>query len=128
MVYSEMQQTPVPKPVVWIGPARRELKDLPREVQRAMGTALWFAQQGSIHPAASPMRGNLAGVFEVREDFDRSTYRLMYVAKLGSVVYVLCAFQKKAKSGIATPKHLLNRVEERLRQAREHHEHYGGSS
>lgn len=92
-----------------------------------MGIALWFAQQGSTHPAASPMKGSLAGVFEIREDLDRSTYRLMYLAKLGSVVYVLCAFQKKARSGIATPKHLLDRVEERLRQARKLHERHGGS-
>ncbi len=122
-----MQETPAPKPVVWIGPARRELKDLPREVQRTMGIALWFAQQGSTHPAASPMKGKLAGVIEVREDYDRSTYRLMYLAKLGGVVYVLCAFQKKAKSGSATPKPLLDLVAERLRQARKLHQQHGGS-
>jgi phage-related protein len=92
-----------------------------------MGIALWFAQLGSAHPAAAPMKGNLAGVIEVREDSNRSTYRLMYVAKLGGVVYVLCAFQKKATSGIATPKSLLDRVAERLRQARKLHEQTGGS-
>jgi phage-related protein len=49
-----------------------------------MGVALWFAQQGRIHPAASRMKGKqFAGVIEVREYFDRNTYRLMYVAKLG---------------------------------------------
>lgn len=118
-----MQQQIHPlKPIVWVGPARRELKDLPRDVQRTIGVALWFAQKGSAHPAAAPMRGNLAGVIEVRADSHRSTYRLMYLAKLGSVVYVLCAFQKKATSGIATPKPILNRVAERLRQARKLHD------
>ena len=87
-----------------------------------MGVALWFAQQGQIHPAASPMRGRLAGVLEVREDFDRSTYRLMYVAKLGGVIFVLAAFQKKSRSGIATPRFMLDRIADRLRQAREIHE------
>ena len=100
-----MQQTPAPKPVIWVGPARRELKDLPREVQRTMGIALWFAQQGATHPAASPRKGRLAG----------------------GVIYVLCAFRKKAKSGVATPKLLLDRVAERLRQARRLHEETGGS-
>ena len=123
-----MEETRAPKPLVWIGPARSEVKDLPREVGRTMGVALWFAQQGSMHPTASPMKGNLAGVVEVRADDDRSTYRLMYVTKLGGAVYVLSAFQKKAKSGVATPKHLLDRVEERLRQARTLHEERGGSS
>jgi phage-related protein len=117
-----LQQTSPPKPLVWVGPARHELKDLPRQVQRTMGIALWFAQNGAAHPAAAPMQGGLAGVIEVRADSDRSTYRLMYLAKLGSVVYVLCAFQKKATSGIATPRPLLNRVAERLRQARKLHQ------
>ena len=73
------------------------------------------------------MKGNLAGVIEIRADYDRSTYRLMYLAKLGGIVYVLCAFQKKATSGIATPKPLLSRVAERLCQARKLHEQNGGS-
>jgi len=44
---------------------------MPREVQRTMGIALWFAQLGALHPVASPMQGKrFAGVMEVREDFD----------------------------------------------------------
>ena len=121
-----MDQPTRPEPVIWVGPARRELKALPREVQRTMGIALWFAQQGRIHPAASLMKGaRFGGVIEVREDFDRSTYRLMYVAKLGEVIYALCAFRKKATKGIPTPRHLLDRVAERLRQAHEIHKQRG---
>lgn len=86
-----------------------------------MGIALWFAQQGEVHPASTPMRGPLSGVIEVREDFDRSTYRLMYVAKLGMAIYVLAAFQKKATRGVATPQFMLDRIADRLRQARAIH-------
>ena len=94
-----------------------------------MGIALWFAQLGSLHPIATPMQGRqFAGVIEIREDHDRSTYRLMYIAKLGDVIYVLCAFQKKATKGAATPRHLLARVEGRLRRARDIHQHQGGLS
>lgn len=82
-----------------------------------MGVALWFAQQGLLHPLAKPMKGRLAGVTEIREDYDRGTYRVMYTAKLGDTLYVLCAFQKKAVRGVATPQPLLDRVEARLRQA-----------
>ena len=64
------------------------------------------------------MQGTLRGVIEVREDHDRSTYRLMYVAKLGEAIYVLGAFQKKATQGTATPRHLIDRIRERLKQAR----------
>lgn len=93
-----------------------------------MGIALWFAQQGRTHPTARPMKGQFASVIEIREDFEQNTYRLMYVAKLGGVIYVLCAFQKKATKGIATPKHVLDRVLERLKQARAIHGHHGAES
>ena len=52
----------------------------------------------------------------------------MYVAKLGGVIYVLCAFQKKATKGVATSKHVLERVLERLKQARAIHGHHGAES
>ena len=124
-----MDQARPPKPVIWVGSARDELKALPRDVQRTMGIALWFAQLGSLHPAAKPMKGrHFAGVIEIREDYDRSTYRLIYLAKLGDVIYALCAFQKKATTGIGTPRHLLARVEERLRRARSIHEQQGRPS
>ncbi|MCX5733329.1 MAG: type II toxin-antitoxin system RelE/ParE family toxin [candidate division NC10 bacterium] len=123
-----MNQPVRAKPVIWVGPSRGELQDLPREVRRTMGIALWFAQQGRTHPTARQMKGQLANVIEIREDFDRNTYRLMYVAKLGEVIYVLYAFQKKATKGIATSKHVLDRVLDRLRQARAIHGRHGAES
>jgi len=84
-----------------------------------MGIALFYAQMGGVHPAVRPMKGPaLAGVMEIVEDFDRSTYRAMYTTKLGDVVYVLCAFQKKSTRGIRTPQHLVAVIVERLKQAR----------
>lgn len=107
------------KPVIWVGPSRHELKSLPREVQRAMGIALWQAQRGRVDPSARLMRGaRLHGVIEVRDDFDRRTYRLMYTTTFDEAIYALCAFPKKATSGIKTPKRLLALVEKRLRDAR----------
>lgn len=87
-----------------------------------MGLALWQAQCGGIDQSAWAMRGSrLRGVIEVRDDFDRRTYRLMYTVTFDEAVYVLCAFQKKATSGIKTPKRLLALVEKRLRAARALH-------
>ena len=108
------------KPVIWVGPSRHELKSLPREVQRAMGIiALSQAQRGRVDPSARLMRGaRLRGVIEVRDDFDRRTYRLMYTTTFDEAIYALCAFPKKATSGIKTPKRLLALVEKRLRDAR----------
>ena len=45
----------------------------------------------------------------------------MYTTKLGDVVYVLCAFQKKSTHGIRTPQRLAAMIVERLKQARALH-------
>jgi len=45
--------------------------------------------------------------------------------KFQGVVYVLHAFQKKSKKGIATPQSHIQLIEQRLKKAREYHEtHY----
>ena len=41
--------------------------------------------------------------------------------KLEDVVYVLHAFQKKSKRGIATPKQDIELIEARLKRAKEHY-------
>ena len=102
---------------------------MPTPVRRLMGAALHWAQAAGIapggirqlglHPAARRMKGDLSGVVEVRDDFDGETYRAMYTASLGETIYVLHAFQKKAKFGIATPARDLNLIRARLQAARE---------
>jgi phage-related protein len=62
-----------------------------------------------------------AGVVEIVDDCDGDTYRAVYTVKFAGVVYVLHAFQKKAKSGIATPKADINSIVTRLRVAERHY-------
>ena len=64
-------------------------------------------------------KGRLREVTEVVAPCDDGTYRLMYTARLGDVIYVLHAFQKKAHSGVTTPKHELDLVARRLHLAKE---------
>jgi phage-related protein len=74
---------------------------------------------------ATPLRGyHGAGVLEVVEDHDRETYRAVYTVRFQGVVYALHAFQKKAKKGIATPKHELDVVDARLKAAEEDYEEH----
>jgi phage-related protein len=75
----------------------------------------------------SRMKGNLRDVIEIAVDDDSGdrTYRTTCTIKIGQVVYVLHAFQKKATSGISTPKRELDLIEQRLKTARKHYEeHY----
>jgi hypothetical protein len=43
---------------------------------------------------------------------------MMVAAQLGASVWVLCAYEKKARRGIRTPASLIARVERRLAEAR----------
>jgi phage-related protein len=87
-----------------------------------MGYALYRSQCGEKHPDAKPLKGfKGAGVLEVVEDFDGDTYRAVYTVKFEGVVYVIHAFQKKSKQGIATPKQDIELIEARLKRAKEHY-------
>lgn len=81
------------KPVVWLGDSLRALKSFPSAVQDEVGYALFLAQRGEKHLAAKPMKG------------------------LGAGAYVLHAFQKKAKHGVATPQTEIDLIKRRLKQA-----------
>lgn len=106
------------KEVVWIGSSRRDLNDLPEEVQDEAGFVLDRVQRGRYHPSIRPLKG-LPGVQEIRVNFDTDTYRLVYVLNLGDAVYVLHSFQKKSKGGIATPKREMDVIRARLKHAKE---------
>lgn len=121
--------TDPPKTLVWMGSSRRDLAALPEDVRRQLGIALFWAQKGGTHPNAKPMSGpQLRGVTEVVADHVGDTYRAMYTTRIGEVVYVLHAFQKKSKRGIATPKAEIDLIVKRLKDAREHHKQHGTSA
>jgi phage-related protein len=113
------------KPVEWVGSARDDLKAFPGDVVREIGHALYVAQIGGKHPSAKPLTGDKefkgAGVLEIVEDHDGSAYRAVYTVKFAGAIYVLHAFQKKSKRGIATPKSDIELIKRRLGAAREHH-------
>jgi phage-related protein len=112
--------------LVWIASSLEDLRGFPGEVRQAMGFALYEAQRGGKHPSAKPLKGfRGAGVVEVIEDHDGNAYRTVYTVSLGAVVYVLHAFQKKSKTGIATPKPELDLIRQRLVRARQINESRG---
>lgn len=114
-----------PKPVRWIGSSRDDLRAFPEGVRLRVGGALWEAQLGGKAAWAKPLRGfGGAGVLEVVDDHDGDTYRAVYTVRFAGVVYVLHAFQKKSKRGIATPKHEIALIEQRLKRAREDHDQW----
>ena len=113
-----MIELPSPKPVIWIGPSRRDFRALPGEVKSRMGYALYVAQLGGKHRDAKPLKGfGGAGVVEIVADHQGDTFRAVYTVRFAAAVYVLHVFQKKAKRGRATPKFEMKLIEQRLRDA-----------
>ncbi len=68
------------------------------------------------------MKGLSSGVLEVVSRHDGDTYRAVYTVRFKAAVYVLHAFQKKAKRGLATPKREIELIERRLGVAEQHYE------
>jgi phage-related protein len=106
------------RPVIWVGTSKKELKSFPQVVRRDIGQALYTAQAGGVDPAARPLKGfKGAKVIEIVSLYRTDTFRMVYTVKLGEVVFVLHAFQKKSKTGIKTPRQDINLIYQRLAQA-----------
>ena len=115
------------KPVEWVGSSKEDLKKFPAVVQDRVGFALYQAQIGLKHRYAKPLKGLGPHVLEVVSRHDGDTFRAVYTVRFKLAVYVLHAFQKKAKRDIATPKQEINLVKRRLRRAEQHYKDvYGG--
>jgi phage-related protein len=118
----------LPKPVRWVGSSKEDLRSFPQDVRLRIGGALWEAQLGSKAPYAKPLKGfGGAGVLEIVDDFDGDTFRAVYTVRFAGAVYVLHAFQKKSKRGVATPRAELELIGQRLRRAKEDYEQWSKS-
>ena len=108
------------KPIKWVSSAKRDLNAMPEDVKDVFGHAIDLAQAGGKHQDAKAMTGfGSAGVLEVVEDHQGDTYRAVYTVKFAGWVYVLHCFQKKSKSGIATPKPDMDLINIRLKAAKQ---------
>lgn len=118
--------TPPLTPVLWIGSSLEDLRDCPEAVKDAMGKGLLEAQLGHFPTIGKRLKGQLKGLVELVSDIDGGTYRGVYTAKLAGAIYVLHVFQKKSKHGIATPRHEVDLILERLKRAKaDHTERFG---
>ena len=108
---SDEPAEPKPKIVRWLGSTKGDVSNFPDGVKNEIGQTLWEIQCGDTPANTKQLHGNLREVREIVIDDDGQTYRTMYTAKLGNYVYVLDAFLKKAKKGIATSRIDLDRIE-----------------
>ena len=112
-------ETPVLRPVVWMGNSKKKLLGFPVEAQKLIGDELQYIQFGAMPKDAKPFKGIGSGVFEIAIQYDTDAFRTVVAAQLGKKIYVLHAFQKKSKRGIATPKHDVDLIKQRYMEAKE---------
>ena len=104
--------------LVWLRSTRKDLRQLPADVQEVFAYALQLALEGGKHPDAKPLTGfRGAGVLEVVEDYETNTFRAVYTVRFRSAVYVLHVFQKKSRHGRETARQDIDLIKQRLREA-----------
>ncbi len=105
------------RPLAWVGTSRKDYAEFPPQIRSSFGYRLYLAQLGEHPPAAKPLKEIGGGVLELIGDFDGDTFRAVYTVRFKEAVYVLHAFKKKSKRGIATPKAEMDLVRQRLKAA-----------
>ena len=106
------------KEVRWIGSSLDDLREMPDKVRKVVGYSLDGVQKGEYGSNIKPLTG-LSGVYEIRADFDTDTYRAVYAINIGDFIYVLHVFKKKSPKGKKTPKPDMDKIDSRLKLARE---------
>ena len=106
------------KKLTWLADTRANVRAFPSDVRDGIGYALYVAQVGGTNVKAKPLHGLGSGVMEISIRDESGTYRAVYTVSIGDSVYVVHAFQKKSKAGIATPRSEMDIIRKRLRQLR----------
>lgn len=108
------------KDIYYVGTVRERILEFPPAVRDEIYYALEQALEGGKANNVKPLVGfKGASVLEIVESFDGNAYRAVYTVRFKNAIYVLHAFMKKSKSGIATPRNEIAMIERRLRLAQD---------
>ena len=102
-----------------MGNAKRNIQAFPKGAQKTIGDELQLIQFGGMPRNAKPFKGVGSGVFEIALRHDSGAYRTVLAVQLGRNIYVLHAFRKKSKIGVATPKPDVDLIRQRYKEAKE---------
>jgi phage-related protein len=100
------------KPLKWIGTSREALQEFSDTARQQAGYQLYRVQAGLEPSDWKPMVGVESGLREIRIHAG-GEFRVIYVASFNEAVYVLHAFQKKARK---TPRKDLDLAKARFRE------------
>ena len=103
----------------WLGSTKETVSAFPIAAKLMIGFGLRLVQNGQTPEFAAPLRDMGSGVFELKVDSGKDTYRIVYIAKLPPGIFVLHAFMKKSKTGRAIPREIKSTILSRLSTARQ---------
>jgi phage-related protein len=118
-------EAPVLRPLVWMGDSKRNIRAFPEGARKLVGDELQLIQFGGMPKDAKPFKGVGSGVIEIALRYEGDAFRTVVAVQLGETIYVLHAFQKKSKRGIATPKQDVELIKQRYAEAKERVKHEG---
>src|SRR5882672_2207919 len=82
----------------WEGDAKEVLSAFPKPVKLSLGYSLRRLQNGEFPACESRSMPSIGkGVWELKESDERAWYRVVYLSKIGDVIYVLHCFEKKSR-------------------------------
>ena len=91
----------IQKPVLWVGPAKRDLMKMPEKVVTNFGYAIYQAQLGTHPDIGKPLKGfSGTEVIELVQNHRSDTFRAVYTVRFSDAIVVLHAFQKKSTKGL----------------------------
>ena len=105
--------------ISWLNGALKDFRAFPLAAQQKAARGLTQIAEGYTPEIAKPMNGLGAGVWELAIKEHGDAFRLVYALQLDDDIWVVHAFQKKSTSGIATPKHEIEVVRERIKRLKE---------
>lgn len=86
----------VPKPLLWLGTSRQDVRDFPEVARGKVGHGLFSVQQGLEPSDWKPIGSVGPGVRELRIHTG-AEFRVIYIARFDEGVYVLHAFEKRSR-------------------------------
>jgi phage-related protein len=109
--------------IEWEGDSYDVLKSWPKAIRLDFGNSLREMQHG--RPArldVRPMQSIGASVYELKDSDESNWYRMIYLARVNDVIYVLDCFEKDsrktARNDVKTATARLSRVKQRLMEER----------
>ena len=107
------------RPISWIKAARKEFDEFPHGARNELADALTFIAEGGHPSIAKPLHGLGSGVLELALRHRGDAFRVIYALQIGVEIWVVHAFQKKSKAGVATPRTEIDLIVERLKRLKE---------